>query len=388
MIRSKSGSWIRNGLVVFQFFVSVALICCTLIVGQQMNYIQNLSLGFDKENVMVVNQTFNLQDLETFSNQVEALPQVVSAASANGMPGIDPPFGMSFKMRDSEEEAVFNCSVFEDGYLETMKMELVAGRSFSEEFEDSLSIIINESAARVLGIYDDPIGQIITNQAGGNNPSGDCDYRVVGMVKDYNYKSLHTEITPLGIFAQKSAFGGFLGTMAIRFSGSAQGAMTEVEDIWQVHADGQPFIYHFLDDRLDQLYTAEAKSGQLFFVFTTIAILIACIGLFGLATFIISSRIKEIGVRKVLGASAARVVLLIVSDFNKLILVELVISIPVVVLIMQGWLNDFAYHISLGQTWISFVIGGLTALAVGWITVSYHSIRAAVANPVKNLRTE
>lgn len=388
MIRSKSGSWIRNGLVVFQFFVSVALICCTLIVGQQMNFMQNLGLGYDKENVLIVEQIFNLSDVETFRNRISELPQITSAAAANNMPGIDPPFGMSFQLRGNDEEAVFNCAVFQNGFLETLKMELIAGRSYSDEFEDSLSIIINESAARVLGIYDDPIGKIVTNLAGGNNPSGNCDYRVIGMVKDYNYKSLHTEITPLGIFGDESAFGAFINSMAIRFNGSPKSAMNAVEEIWKEQSEGRPFIYHFFDDRLNQLYTAEAKSGELFLIFTAIAILIACIGLFGLATFIISSRIKEIGVRKVLGASSLRVVLLIVRDFNKLILVALVISIPIVVLLMQNWLNDFAYHISLGQTWVSFVIGGLTALAVGWITVSYHSIKAAVANPVKNLRTE
>ena len=331
---------------------------------------------------------FNLNDKETFRNEVVKLPQVLNAAGSNGMPGIDPPFGMSFRLSGTDQEAVFNCTVFENEHLETMKMELIAGRAFSPDFEDSLSIIINESAAKVLGIHDDPIGQMITNLAGGNNPSGDCNYRVVGMVKDYNYKSLHTEITPLGIFSDKSVFGGFIGTMAIRFEGSAQSMITSVEDIWKTQASGQPYIYEFFDDKLNQLYTAEAKSGELFLIFTAIAILIACIGLFGLATFIISSRIKEIGVRKVLGASAARVVLLIVSDFNKLILVALVISIPVVILLMQNWLNDFAYHISLGQTWVSFVIGGFTAMLVGWITVSYHSIRAATTNPVKNLRTE
>ena len=388
MIRGKSGSWIRNGLVVFQFFVSVALICCTLIVGQQMKYMQDLGLGFDKEQVMIVDQVFNIPNIETFRTQVQALPQVVNTGASNGVPGIDSPFGMSFQLQGGEQEAVFNCTVFQDGFLETMKMELLAGRSYAPEFEDSLSVIINESAARVLGIYDDPVGKIVTNLAGGNNPSGDCNYRVIGMVRDYNYKSLHTEITPLAIFGDESAFGGFVGTMAIRFSGSPQNLMTTVEDIWKEQFDNRPYIYYFLEDRLDQQYTAEARSGQLFLIFTVIAILIACIGLFGLATFIISSRIKEIGVRKVLGASALRVVLLIISDFNKLIVVALVISVPVVVLVMQGWLNDFAYHISLGQTWISFVIGGLVAMAVGWLTVSYHSIRAAVANPVKNLRTE
>jgi len=176
--------------------------------------------------------------------------------------------------------------------------------------------------------------------------------------------------------------------MAVRVKSSATETVEKVEEIWRAQAQGEPFTYQYLEDGLDQLYVQEARSGQLFFVFAAIAILIACIGLFGLSTFIIASRIKEIGVRKVLGASAVKVVMIIVSDFNKLIVLALVISIPIVILVMKDWLSGFAYHISWGSTWTSFIMGGVTALAVAWLTVSYHSIRAATANPVKNLRAE
>lgn len=388
LIRSKSGGWIRNGLVVFQFFVSVVLICSTLIVGQQMDYLQNRSLGFDKDNVLMVDRIFGVQDIQTFRNVLSNIPGVKTAAATSAMPGQIGYFGMSFRLQGAEDEVVFNCVVFQDGYPETMGMELVTGRTFSRDFEDSLSIVLNESAARVLGILDDPVGKTVTNLQGGNNPIGDANYRVIGVVKDYNYKSLHTEITPLAMFSHESTFGGFLGAMALRVDNHSRELLSAVETTWNDQAQGQPFIYQYLDDSLFQLYTNEARSGELFFVFTTIAILIACIGLFGLATFIIASRIKEIGVRKVLGASSSKVVMLIIGDFNKLILIALLISVPVVVLVMQNWLSGFAYHISLGSTWISFVIGGVIALFVAWLTVSYHSIRAAIANPVKNLRTE
>ena len=388
LIRRKSSGWIRNGLVVFQFLVSVVLICSTLIVGQQMRYLQQHNLGFEKENVLLIDRVGELESIETFQNELKQLPEVIDAAGSSSVPGLDLAFGLSFQQLEKELESAVSCVIAQDDYIETMKMELIAGRTFSEAFQDSLSIILNESAARALGIQDDPIGQTITNVQGGNNRSGDMHYRVIGVLSDYNYKSLHTEITPLVMMSEHSPFASRISSMAVRVSSSSPKNVGRIEEIWNEQAQGEPFVYQYLEDGLDQLYVQEARSGQLFFVFATIAILIACIGLFGLATFIISGRIKEIGVRKVLGASATKVVMLIVNDFNKLILMALVISIPIVVLVMKDWLNDFAYHISWVSTWSSFVIGGATALAVAWLTVSYHSIKAALTNPVKNLRTE
>ena len=389
LISSKNGSWIRNGLVVFQFFISIVLICSTLIVGQQMNYLQDRNLGFDRDNVLVIERAFSVPDLETFKTEVSKIPGVNSIGGASAMPGSGIYFGASFRQDGMNEAVALNCAVFADDYLETMNMELAKGRSFSKDFQDTLALMLNESGARALGIADDPIGKRISNVQGGNNPNGDITYQVVGIVKDYNYKSLHTEITPMAIFSSESAQGGNVGNLALKIDPlQATAIVDQVRAIWSVQAPNETYVYSFLDYSLNELYLAEKKSGNLFFIFTGIAIWIACIGLFGLATFIIGSRIKEIGVRKVLGASSAKVVFLLVSDFNKLIFIAIILAIPAAIWVMGQWLEGFAYRIDMVDTWVSFCIGGIVSLLVAWITVSYHSIKAAMSNPVRNLRTE
>lgn len=389
LISSKNGSWIRNGLVVFQFFISIVLICSTLIVGQQMNYLQDRNLGFDRENVLVIERAFALQDFETFRTEVSKITGVNSIGGSSAMPGSGIYFGASFRQDGMNEAVALNCAVFADDYLETMNMEMATGRSFSKDFQDTLALILNESGARALGIGDNPIGKRISNVQGANNPNGDITYQVVGIIKDYNYKSLHTEITPMAIFSSESSFGGNVGSLALKIDPSrATAIVDEIREMWRVQAPNQTYVYSFLDDSLNELYEAEKKSGDLFFIFTGIAIWIACIGLFGLATFIIGSRIKEIGVRKVLGASSAKVVFLLMNDFNKLIFISIILAIPAAIWVMGQWLEGFAYRINMTDTWVSFVIGGIVALFVAWLTVSYHSIKAAMSNPVKNLRTE
>lgn len=389
LIKSQQGYWIRNGLVVFQFFISIVLMCSTLIVGQQMKYLQNRNLGFNKDNVLIIQRAFAVQDMETYKNELAAIPGVSSVGIASAMPGSGNYFGASFRPQGSNESIALNCAVFGDEYLETMGMQLADGRSFSKDFQDTLALILNESGARALGIQGDPIGKRIINVQGANNPQGDITYEVVGVIKDYNYKSLHTEITPMAIFSTESSFGVNAGSMALKVSPSqASNIVARAEEKFSEMAPNETFIYSYLDEDLNSLYETEKRSGDMFLVFTGIAIWIACIGLFGLATFMIGNRIKEIGVRKVLGASSQLVVWLLLKDFNKLIAISLLIAIPAAVWVMSQWLGSFAYRIEMVDTWVSFVIGGAMALIVAWLTVSYHSIRAAVANPVKNLRTE
>ncbi|OEK03947.1 hypothetical protein BFP97_19230 [Roseivirga sp. 4D4] len=389
MIHSKNGAWIRNGLVVFQFFISIVLICSTLIVGQQMRYMQDRNLGFEKDNILVIERAFSVPDIETFKTEVGKIPGVNGMGASSAMPGSGFYFGASFRLQGVNESIALNCAVFADDFQETMQMELIAGRSFSKEYQDTLALILNESAVSALGIEGDPVGQRVINVQGANNPAGDAVYQVAGVIKDYNYKSLHTEITPMAIFSDESSFGGNVANLALKIDQNQAASIIEsVREIWREQAPNQTYVYSFLDDTLLELYEAEKKSGDLFLVFTGIAIWIACIGLFGLATFIIGSRIKEIGVRKVLGATSARVVFLLMNDFNKLIFIAVVLAIPAAVWVMGQWLESFAYRINMMDTWISFVIGGVVSLAVAWVTVSYHSIKAAMSNPVKNLRTE
>lgn len=388
LIKSQQGYWIRNGLVIFQFFISIVLICSTLIVGQQMKYLQNRNLGFDRSNLVTIERAFAVQDMMTFKNELSAIPGVSSVGITSAMPGNGFYYGASFRPQGSNESIALNCAVFDEDYIKTMGIEMASGRSFSLEFQDTLSLILNESGARALGIQDDPIGKRVINVQGANNPQ-DITYEVVGIIKDYNYKSLHTEITPMAIFSTEGAQGGNAGLMALKVNPSqASSIVARAEEEFKQMAPNETFIYNYLNEELNTLYETEKRSGDMFLVFSGIAIWIACIGLFGLATFIIGNRIKEIGVRKVLGASSQLVVWLLLKDFNKLIAISLLLAIPAAVWVMGQWLGSFAYRIEMLDTWVSFVIGGALALVVAWLTVSYHSIRAAVANPVKNLRTE
>jgi len=386
VISGQKGNWIRNGLVVFQFWISIVLICCTLIVKDQMSYLQNKELGFDRENTLVVEQAFALQNnVQTFKDRLLTIPGVQQVGATSAMPGTGLFFGTSFKLAGLDENVALNCAVFDENYISTMGMKVVKGRGFSLDFQDSLSLILNESAVRALNVQGNPLGQKVSNIHAAN-PQNSRDYTIVGVLADYNYKSLHTEITPMAIFSDKSVQA-FIASMPIKVQSSdLQATVNSINVLWDELAPNTAFDFDFLDENLAQLYDTEARSGYLFLVFASIAIVIACVGLFGLAAYIVGNRVKEIGVRKVLGASSSSVVFLLLKDFNKLILVAIVVAVPVTILIMRSWLQGFAYYQNIQP--MVFVYGGLLALLIAWGTVSYQSIKAAVANPVKALRSD
>ncbi len=385
IISGQRGTWIRNGLVVFQFWISIMLICCTLIVNDQMKFLQNKELGFNRENTLVIDQAFALQNLKTFKDEVLNVPGVQQVASTSAMPGTGFYFGTSFRVAGGEENVALNCAVFDENFISTMGMNVLQGRGFDLQFQDSLSLILNEKAIAALGIEGNPIGQRISN-INAAIPQNNRDYIVVGVIADYNYRSLHTEITPLAIFSDQSAQA-FVTSIPVKVqSDNLQQTLSSIQQVWDQMVPGSAFSFEFLDENLAQLYNTEERSGYLFLVFATIAIVIACVGLFGLAAYIVGNRVKEIGVRKVLGASSASVVFMLLKDFNKLILLAVVIAVPVTVLIMRSWLEGFAYYQGIRPT--VFVFGGLLALLVAWLTVSYQSVKAAVANPIKALRSD
>ena len=386
IITGQRGNWIRNGLVVFQFWISIVLICCTLIVNDQMQYLQNKELGFDRENTLVIEQALSLQgNMKTFKERLKTIPGVQQVGASSAMPGKGLYFGSSFQMAGMDENVALNCVVFDENYIATMGMNVVEGRGFSLDFQDSLSLMLNEKAVAALNIQGNPIGQRITNIHAAN-PQVNREYTIVGVLGDYNYKSLHTEITPMAIFSDQSVQS-FISTIPVKVqSENLQATVGAINALWDEMVPTTAFTFDFLDQNLAQLYDTEERSGYLFLVFASIAIVIACVGLFGLAAYIVGNRVKEIGVRKVLGASSASVVFLLLKDFNKLILVAIVVAVPVTILIMKSWLQGFAYYQSIRPE--VFVIGGVLALVIAWVTVSYQSIKAAVANPVKSLRSE
>lgn len=390
--RSSSGLLLRNGLVVFQFMISVFLIVATLVVGKQMNFMQNKDLGFNKESVLMVDQAFQLQQsTEPFLDKVRAMPEVISAARTSARVGNrDDVFGQMFQPAGSNDVLTVKSMVIDDDFGPAIGFSMKEGRFFSKETSDSLNILLNETAVKTLGLKD-PIGQRLTNSdlfRGNENLQKERIFTIIGVVSNFHFQSLRDEITPLVIFNyevfNRNANSNFI---AVRIKeGKHQEAINQVEALWKELVPSRPFKYEFLEDNLSQGYAQERQSGQVFRVFSGLAIVIACVGLFGLSAFTAGQRTKEIGIRKVLGASVPGVVLLLSKDFTKLVLIALVLAIPIAWYLMDSWLSGFAYRISMGVD--SFLIAGMVSLAIAWLTVSYQSVKAAVVNPVNSLRRE
>ena len=377
-VRRPGGRGVRKGLVVFQFAMSILLIVGTMTVYAQMEYIRTKNLGLDRENlVSVALEGPAAEQAETFEQVLEKEAGIASVTRSSqnplsvGQSTSDP----AWEGKDPDSEVLFN--IINTGYdfVETMKMELASGRDFSRAHAtDSVNYLVNERAAAVMGMTD-PVGQRLTfwGQEG----------EIVGVVKDFHIASLYDEIEPTVIrFDPERAQLIYVRTEA----GHTPEAIANLEKVYKTFNPGYPFEYRFLDEQFEQTYQAEAVMGKLANYFAVLAVFIACLGLFGLAAFTAEQRTKEIGIRKVLGAPIATLVLLLSREFTVLVLVAFLITAPVSYFLMNGWLDKFAYHTSLGVG--IFALAGVAALAIAWLTVSYQSIRTALANPVDALRTE
>jgi putative ABC transport system permease protein len=381
------GAWLRNGLVVFQFFISIILIVGTLVVSDQMTYMQNKSLGYNKDQILVVERAFALQDkTQTFIDELKTIPGVETSAGSFSMLGRQGDFfGAQFIPEGSSEILTTKSMGIDDDFAETIGFQFVEGRGYSKETNDSLSIILNESALKLLDIKD-PIGKKMSQVQ--RTPQGNVtvQFTIIGVIKDFNFQSLRDPITPLTIQSVES-FGGGAGYAYARINtDNLQSVVAQVENKWKTLVPDQPFKYIFLDQNLNAQYENEKRAGQVFAIFSGLAIVIACVGLFGLAAYTASLKTKEIGIRKVLGASVSSVVVLLSKEFTKLILIAFVLATPLAWYVMNNWLQGFAYRIDLGPK--VFIIAGLSALLISWLTVSYQSIKAAIMNPVKSLRSE
>ncbi len=384
-LQTSKGNWLRNGLVVFQFGIAIVLISGTMIINDQIQFIQSTSLGFNKENVLVLRRFGNQPNHDALKQEIENMPGVISAGKTSTMPG-QGTFGVQFTKPGGGDVLTTKGFSAEADLFTTIGIEPKQGRVFDENFNDSLSLILNEAAVKVFFGDQDPIGQNLntTNNIGGENVTSELT--VVGVVEDFNFESLHTKVTPLAIFNTKNP-AGFTNFLAIRFEANRQSELLDlVEQKWTEQADGIPISYYFLDNSLAELYKNEQTSGKILGVFSSLAILIACIGLFGLAAYTAFLRTKEIGVRKVLGASVGSIVLLLSINFAKLVGIAFLLAVPIAWFVMSGWLESFAFKIDLGIT--VFLVAGVLTLAIALITVSYQAISAAVVNPVKSLKSE
>jgi putative ABC transport system permease protein len=384
------GLRLRNGLVVFQFAISVALIISTLVVLKQLNFIFEKQLGFDKKHVVHIQNAFALgPKTETFKQELEKIPGVESIGGSNTSPGGGDYFGTSFQMPGSAESVTGRGVIIDDRYIGAMRMEVLTGRGFSKDFNDSLSVVLNEKAARDLGFAtaEKAIGQRLTMPGSFFDPEEkNVDFTVVGVVRDFHFQSLHEPIVPLFMLYHQVAQRAD-GLLALRVQPAQfQSVLQAAADKWRTLVPEHPFRYTFLDADLAALYRDEQRAKRLFVLFAGLAIFIACIGLLGLAAYLTRQRTKEIGIRKVLGASVGNITALLAKDFLKLVLVAIALASPLAWWAMSKWLGDFAYRTEIG--WGVIALAGLCAVGVALFTVSFQSIRAALANPVKSLRSE
>ena len=376
---------LRSGLVVFQFVMSTVLIVGTFIVYRQITYIQTKNVGFNRDQVITINDVDVIgKQAETFRQEVISLPNVLNGSVSGYLPI---PSNRSdngfFAEGQSDLNKVVNMQQWgvDHNYLKTLGMQLTQGRDFSKTFgADSTGIILNEAAARLFG-FKNPIGQHVWRY---DDPKLKFrkTYTVIGVLKNFHFESLRQNIRPLSLVLEPNS-----GSASFRVSTTNLPALVkQIEAKWHQLAPGQPFSYQFMDESFDSMYRTEQRVGTIALVFSALAVLIACLGLFGLAAFMAEQRTKEIGVRKVLGASIFSLIGLLSKDFLKLVLVAILIASPIAWYAMTKWLQGFAYKIDI--EWWMFAVAGILAIAIALLTVSFQSIRAALMNPVKSLRTE
>ena len=371
--------WFRQGLVVFQFALAILLIVGMIVIDRQVEYVQTKNLGFDRDNLLYFPLEGDLaKKAAVLNDELSQVPGIKQVSQMTGNPaGIgDGTEGLSWAGSDPNAKIRFTPVGVGYNFVETMSLRLIEGRDYSKRFAtDSTGFLINETACKIMG-FKNPIGQSVT--------WGNTKGTIIGMVRDFHFQSLHTPIRPLITYLKRSGPG---GVVLVRLdAGQTPTALAGIERVCKKLNPKFPFTYSFTDQEYARLYRSEQVVRQLSSYFAVLAILISCLGLFGLAIFTAEQRTKEIGVRKVLGASVFSIVGLLSKDFLKLVLIAIFIASPIAWWAMSQWLNDFAYKIDI-DWWIFLLAGGLTVL-IALLTVSFQSIKAALMNPVKSLRSE
>jgi putative ABC transport system permease protein len=387
---------LRKSLVVVQFTISIVLIVSVLVISQQMNYIMSAKIGLNTDKVITMTNVGFLSpaDRNAFKNDLKSIPGVQAVAASNGaLPGR---FSTTMvNMKGSENEQQVNFINVNYNYLDVIDIKIKEGRGFSEKFAgDTLtngipggpldqtigSVILNETAVKDLGIHAPAVGKQLEW-----SKDGDTTYylTIVGIAKDFHFTSMRNEIKPFAFIVNPNA----QWTYVIKLrGGNIAGTLSQIENRWKAFSSDRPFEYSFLDETFARLYQAETRFQKIFLSLVVLGILIACLGLFGLATFAAQQRIKEIGIRKVLGASVTSVVALLSGDFLKLVLVSFVVASPIAWYAVHKWLQDFAYRVDI-QWWV-FPMAGIIAVLIALLTISFQAIKAAISNPVNSLRSE
>ncbi|HSH50755.1 MAG TPA: FtsX-like permease family protein, partial [Bacteroidales bacterium] len=375
--KGRSNEYLKKGLVIFQFSIAIFLIISLLIMNLQLNYVKSKDLGFDKEQVLVIN---NLKpgiynDLQVIKSELENLPQVISASGSESIPTYNMVQNAYNKGDHPDNSIVINEMAVQDDFIETFGMEIIEGRDFDSNFRtDTFSVIINQTAARKLGLKN-PVGKkIYVWKAEGE---------IVGIVKDFHFNSFHQEIEPLVLTKYRD----YISYISVKVTGEKLNqTIAAIEKVINQYNTGYEFRYYFMDDRFDNLYKEEQRSNKLNLFGSVLAIIIAMLGIFALTSYTVIKRTKEIGIRKVLGTTVYRILWMLLADISKWVLLANIIAWPLAYYFMNGWLNNFAYKIDM-HIWM-FIAGACIAFIIAIITVIVLAYRAASANPAHALRYE
>jgi putative ABC transport system permease protein len=382
-VKGARASFFRNCLVVFQFSVSLFLIVGTLVVYRQLHYIQNKDLGFDRSHILVIDQVNYLSNPESYKKASLENADVRSATLSRFLPTGDHRWHNWGLLKGGDDNSIeTQLWLVDPDYIPTLQMKIVKGRSLSHDFgTDSTGIVLNESAAKAYGITGDPLNKVISFPFFG----GRVQFRVVGIIKDFNFASLRDNVTPLALVVNKGYE--MPDKLILRIqSDHLASTLNRLKTQWTAIAPHTPFSYSFMDADFDALYQTEQRMGRISILFSALAIIIACLGLFGLAAYAAERRTKEISIRKVLGATAPNIITLLSVDFFRLIAMAIFIAIPLAWLALSSWLNNFAYRTTI-DAWV-FIAGGLTVCIIAFATTLFQTLRAAFTNPADTLRTE
>lgn len=380
-----SGQSVRRSLIIFQFIISIFLIITTIVILQQLSYIHNKDIGYNKSNVIVLPVSYNMiNKVDGLKKEIANIPGVESVAAANNEP-VNVAWGDALETADGKSLTV-NALPMDEDFIKTMQLKIITGRDFNRtdllqmdttnQYKNFHSaFIINEAAAHALGWTPEQA----VNQTINRNTSG----KIVGVVKDFNFKSFHDPIGPLLIFLDHEQ----TQDLFVRVSGNnTAAALDKIGNIWKARIPSQPFEYKFLDDDYDALYRTEQRTSVLFTTFSALAIFLACMGLFAITAYAVVQRTKEIGIRKVMGASISTIIVLISKDFLLMVVIATVIASPLAWYMAHTWLQDFAYRITIH--WWIFIGAGAVSLIVAGLTIGMQAFKAALANPVDSLRSE
>jgi putative ABC transport system permease protein len=377
--KNSSVAMIRKGLVITQFVISIVLIIATIVVYQQIQHVKSRQLGYDKENIVLLSLRGNMNErFNTIKNELIATGYVRNAAKSNSrvLDLNSSSEDFTWKGKDPSLKVLITTEWVSPEYISTMKMQLKSGRDFNPIAEqDSTNIIINETFAKMIS-KEDPVGEVLDRDG--------QQLRIVGVVKDFLYNDMYKKPDPLILYCEPMATNRVL--VSLKEDKDPQKAIAAIESVLDKQNPGYPFDYRFMDDEFNQLFTSEMMIGKLSRLFAILTIVISCLGLFGLAAYTAERRTKEIGIRKVMGATLSNVVTLLSKDFLRLVAISAIIAFPIAWWIMQEWLDDYAYRITLA--WWVFGLAGVLAVIIALGTVSFQAVKAGLSNPVESLRTE